>query len=601
MATIGLKIADSPDSGASLGLADVLAKGIFGDPEGQMKARALAAQVGAHQAYAANLAEKTQEDQTAEAERLRAGPLVGDAAAAAVPMPVPVDALNPPVAGPEGWDAIGATHPVPVSQHDWDVHNSLVARERALGPILVRGTPTQVAEGVGKDYGGTILASAANNPAIVKPDALRIAGGLYTGTAPSTSTVWDTGDTAGVDASAREKIAVDAAKPDVSKTIKGDDGQIYSIGKDATGKPTLSLLSGGPGPVSKAPELKKDAAGNDIQWDPATQKWVPAPGGATAPPDKQEIQVVDGVPMAVTRDPTSNKIVNLKPIEGTPPQAPSPLYQGKTAKDDALNRIEMIKEKIRNKQTITPQEEALYETDFNLNYGPTTTKAIDPGTGKPTSSKLYPSIPPDTPSINDMRTLVGLPPAPEPAPDVFTSKAPTAEQTQLQQYAPQLIESTTKLDKLTPTDVPNAFIQQITGRQRRRTRASSSSCSRPPVSVSPQQREFGQAVAEYNQSLLYMLSGKAITPDEYKRAMRSYIPLPGDDANQLATKARQRHIIIASAVRLGFSSDPDMAKTYASNVKKTTGIDLAPLDLTGSLGDVQPPVDGKPPISSFFK
>ena len=32
MATIGLKIAQDPDSAASLSLADTLAKGIFGDP-----------------------------------------------------------------------------------------------------------------------------------------------------------------------------------------------------------------------------------------------------------------------------------------------------------------------------------------------------------------------------------------------------------------------------------------------------------------------------------------------------------------------------------------------------------------------------------------
>ena len=220
--------------------------------------------------------------------------------------------------------------------------------------------------------------------------------------------------------------------------------------------------------------------------------------------------------------------------------------------------------------------------------------------GKPTSSKLYPSIPPDTPSINDMRTLVGLPPAPEPAPDEFTPKQPTVEQTQLQQYTPQLVASTTKLDKVKPTDVPNAFIQQITGING----ADPSFVQQLLAStsfVSPQQRNFAQSVAEYNQSLLYMLSGKAITSDEYKRAMRSYIPLPNDGPEQLAVKAQERHRIIASAVRLGWSNDPDMARKVAANVKTQAGIDLAPLDLTGSLGDVQPPVDGKPPISSFFK
>ena len=84
-------------------------------------------------------------------------------------------------------------------------------------------------------------------------------------------------------------------------------------------------------------------------------------------------------------------------------------------------------------------------------------------------------------------------------------------------------------------------------------------------------------MAEYNQSLLYMLSGKAITSDEYKRAMTGYIPQPGDDARQLAWKADQRHSIIATAVRLGWANDPDTAKVVKDNIK-ANGIDLDKYD-----------------------
>ena len=138
MATIGLNVQESP-LGGSLSLADTLAKGIFGDPDGQMKARALASQILAHQAYATKLGadaslvnEHLTEDQRAEAERLRAGPAIGEASAAAVPMPVPVEASRANAPGTTGYGPQpGIIDPAALRTHD-----ALAARERALGPIL---------------------------------------------------------------------------------------------------------------------------------------------------------------------------------------------------------------------------------------------------------------------------------------------------------------------------------------------------------------------------------------------------------------------------------------------------------------------------------
>ena len=69
-----------------------------------------------------------------------------------------------------------------------------------------------------------------------------------------------------------------------------------------------------------------------------------------------------------------------------------------------------------------------------------------------------------------------------------------------------------------------------------------------------------------------MLSGKAITSDEYKRALTSYIPQPNDDANLLASKADARHAIIASAVRIGWGNDPDTGKIVKDNIKAPASI-----------------------------
>ena len=50
MANISLQVAQDPNTAASLSLADTLAKATFGDPEAQMKAKALGAEVGVRMA-----------------------------------------------------------------------------------------------------------------------------------------------------------------------------------------------------------------------------------------------------------------------------------------------------------------------------------------------------------------------------------------------------------------------------------------------------------------------------------------------------------------------------------------------------------------------
>ena len=226
MATIELNVQDSP-IGGSLSLADTLAKGIFGDPEGQMKARNLASQILAHQAYATKLGADTRlvsehltEDQRAEAERLRAGPLIGEAAAAAIPAPIPVEASRANAPGTTGY----GPQPGIVSPDEASRVEKLRARERALGPILARSKPEDIGKAVGVDYGGTILAGATANPAIVNPDSLRLASTLYTGSAPTTSTVMTTGDYAGVDAATRGKILEERAKPPPITDYRGQPG-----------------------------------------------------------------------------------------------------------------------------------------------------------------------------------------------------------------------------------------------------------------------------------------------------------------------------------------------------------------------------------------
>ena len=662
MATIGLKIAQDPSTSDSLSLADTLAKGIFGDPEAQMKAKALASEVGVRMASRDKLLADTglisakttaeKNDELARESAAAAGPTALDAA---VPMPVPVEAPRPSVEGGGYGPQPGIVDPQAVRMRD-----AQIAQNHALWPLIVRSgaNPTQLIEGVGKAEGLSALSGGLVPGSRPDPNVQRVAGGLYTGTAPSTSTVWSPGDTAGVDAAAREKILEARGapqKPDFKEINHGlvvptlqPDGSYKAVPvtgaePQAPAPPTLPVhdYRGQPGIVTL------DANGNPL--------FKPAQG--TAPtPEKPNIVNVKDKPYVITTTPDGRTIgtavdgisapVELKqqgdgyvaidtatntatPVVGAepqpkiinvgkgetpttrqpdgslktvptdiPPPAPPPLYQSKTDKADALNRIDAIRQKLARGQTLSPDEAGIYETDYKLNYGTTNEKITDPATGKVLNTRVSPDIPASTPSIDDVRKAAGLPPLPSPLPEPKQNvRAPNADEAQMQRYAQPLVNSTTKLDKIQPQDVPGVFIQRIMGID-----GTDPSLVQQVLAstnfVTPQQRDFGQAVAEYNQSLLYMLSGKAITSDEYKRAMRSYIPLPNDNASQLAWKADQRHSIIATAVRLGWANDPETGKIVKDNIKRS-GIDLDKYDLT--IPQQTPTPDGKPPISSFFK
>ena len=661
MATIGLKIAQDPDTAGSLSLADTLAKATFGDPEGQMKARALASEVGVRMASRDKLLADTglvniktkQEQALADAQDAAAanGPTAANAAANANALPV--EAPRPSLDGGGYGPQPGIVDPNVVKMRD-----AIIAQNNAEWPVIVRSSNgVQLVEAGSKLAGAAALEGGLVPGARVDPNVQRVAGGLYTGSAPTTSTVWSPGDTAGVDAAARQKIEEEAApKPFQPKdvTYRGQPGIVRL---DASGNPVYTGAAG----TETTPEkpdvhdyrgqpgvVTLDANGNPMfkpaqGTAPTTEKpnivnVKDKPYVITTTPDGRTIgTAVDGISAPVelkqqgdgyvaidtatnTATPVTGaapqpKIINVGKNEtpttrqpdgslktvptDIPPPPPEPTYQGKTAKDDALNRIVAVQQKLANKQPITPQEAALYETDYNLAYGATHEKIIDPATGKTIDNMVTPSIPANTPSVNDVRGAAGQPLLPPPPPEPKQgAKAPSQEQAQLQQYTPQLVTSTDKLDKITPAQVPSVFMQQILG-----VRGNDPSFVQSVLAstnfVNPQQRAFAQSVAEYNQSLLYMLSGKAITSDEYKRAMTSYIPQPNDDANLLAAKADARHSIIASAVRIGWGNDPDTGKIVKDNIK-AKGIDLDKYDLTipqpndGGGGGDKPPA-GAPP------
>ena len=605
MATIGLRIAQDPNSAESLSLADTLAKGIFGDPEGQMKARALASEVGVRMASRDKLLAdtglidaKTRSEKDAEDARLRAGPLVGEAGAAAVPMPVPVEASHADAPGTTGY---GPQRGI-VSPHDQAVYDTLVARERALGPILVLGdNPNATAEGINKNYGGTILSAAAANPAIVSGDSLRIAGGLSTGSAPTTSTVWSAGDTSGVDAEARGS----PQKPDV----KEFGGMPYIINADGS-------LAAAPGfqPTSKAPDLKKDAAGNDIQWDPTTNTWVKAPGTSAAAPDAPKTmtdahgntrqwnpatgtwdltpggaapaKIVAVGKDAAVQDPETGGlstpvVAGRLPIE-------EKIFAGESTTDEALNFTTNLGVKMGD-PTFRPnaKQAAAYSAAYNHLYeqphpqefkrpddstgihwvaSPPPAGSFTPAqvfarlTGQPAPNGPAPPVqtppvqtpPVQTPPVAAPPVGVGQPPVA--TPPVTTGNGPvgtvvtqelsgpvpktsiTSEQEKAQSYLTMGHEANAILSKLTRKTVPSGFEIQ------KAQYASSPGLTSSLVgwATSDAAKRYNGSAKAFIEAYARPATGATISPADYENFYGAMIPLPTDPQSEFDRKARLR-------------------------------------------------------------
>jgi hypothetical protein len=285
--------------------------------------------------------------------------------------------------------------------------------------------------------------------------------------------------------------------------------------------------------------------------------WLPVTGPAPAAPPKQEIQVVNDIPMAVERDPRTSKIVRMTPIEGTPAKPePSP-YQGKTAKDDALNRIAQIQQKLANRQPISPQEADLYESDFNLAYGPTNTKTVDPGTGKPIAFSVAPNVPGNVPKINDVRKAANLPLEPEQVQkDEFTPRV-TPEQDKARSFADAAAHAETRLSPMTPKDIPGPVQTWIVTQD-----DPSLLMSLAQSAQDPKVQQWAQTMWEFTNAINRKESGQAITAGEWKTARQLYIPMPGNDQDTLRLKHAARVLKIQDVANEGFRSEPNARAAF---------------------------------------
>jgi len=601
-----------------------------------MKARALAAQVGAHMAYrdkqladAGLVTVKTREEQAfadAQDAAARAGPA---ALNAAVPAPAIVEAPRADAPGTTGY----GPQPGIVTPEAQRMHDAQIAANNALWPIIVRSgaNPVQLIEGIGKGEGLSALSGGLVPGSKPDPNVQRVAGGLYTGSAPTTSTVWSPGDIAGQQAEAGKDIAVARAKPPEPKMF-GDQPYTVQLGPD--GQPLLtptpgfqpapkaperqvindviyernaqggwSVAPGSPAPLPKAPE--RQVVDGVVYERQPNGAWAPAQGIAAPAPDKQETQTIDGVvyaverdpqtrkiigmtpvqgapgpkqeiqtindtPYAVERDPRTNRIVRLTPVEGVAPKPPAPAYSSKTDKADALNRIVAIQQKLASGQPLTPQEADLYESDYNQAYGPTRTRTVDPGTGKPLAYSTYPSVPANVPSINDVRKAAGLPPRAETPQqdDEFTPRV-TPEQDKARSFANSAAQAETHLTSMTPKDIPNTMQAWLVTQ------------NDPGLLMTAAQNDqdektklWAQTMWQFTNAINRKESGAAITNEEWATARKQYIPMPRDGPALLKQKYEARIQKIRDFANEGFRSDPKAREAFDKDwTTKGAGLD----------------------------
>jgi hypothetical protein len=203
MASVGLTVHRSP----FLGLADTLSQAFTGDAETKAKLALTSSQIWnneyqnrLYQAQAAQEAQKTADLQKLAEERAAAQPGIvrgyGGAVPAPVDQPAPVEISR--IAGPVNGVPVSA----PPSIVDMNYYNDQKAAAEARGrlaPYLAKDA-TDLSSAYFRDVGGSSLASGLTpgGPAAVgrTPDQMRLASTLYTGNAPTATTMMTSGDTA---------------------------------------------------------------------------------------------------------------------------------------------------------------------------------------------------------------------------------------------------------------------------------------------------------------------------------------------------------------------------------------------------------------------
>jgi hypothetical protein len=536
MATVGLRVVGGGDQT----LADTLAKGIFGDPEAEIKARLMASQVQAHNAYATKLGAdtalvnlKTQEEQALENARNAAAGPAGAAFAAGVPQPVPVvpvrptDYLTPDqgtiVSGTSG--DVTTAPPAIVTPEARNRYNLQKQALSAAGPLIVRmgDNPNATIESIGKGFGlGGLLGAQAGNPGA---DAGRISSELYTGKTPDVNDVTTAGDLAGVNAGTGQKIAVEQAK----------------AAAEAAKPPGVLKL----GENERAYSADPNNPGGYIPT-PGVQQ----PGGQDAGPYGKTNEGVD-----------LNTVLRLNAKSRDPNAAFTP--QEADQYNVAYGRLYGEKHYI---------ETNAQGQKFDVMIPAVTPQGFIPPATIMQRAGVAPAAPQPAPPAAP--APAGQPPTPAPAggppapaatppggatvtplgPEFNVSPPATEAQARDQFFAGSAAQASQPMDRMGPNDVPGNLsaylaIPSVSGE------SLLAQVGRSTL-LSEADKTWMANALQFTAAINYKISGAAVNPDEWASARLIYIPMPGDSPKILAEKAARRDLAVQGMSSSGFSSNP---------------------------------------------
>ena len=546
-----------------------------------------------------------------------------------------------------------------------NLHDATITQNHALWPLIVRSgaNPEQLIKGVGAAEGLNVLSGGLVPGSTPDANTQRVAGGLYTGTAPSTSTVWSPGDTAGVDADARGKILQDRAKPPEPKMF-GD--MPYLINPDGSIRPAQGFVP--------KPDYR-DLNGGIVQLGPNGA--TPVPGAAPQPklPERQMIGDVlherqpDGSwlpvkgPSATVSEPgafagqSGVEAVALKTVANTSVKLQDENY--KPSPQEALDYAasynhlyEQPKQTFENfpgdpndpnnppgmrlvtsypkppAGALTPAQVFARVPRFVMPggaaaapplagppaapapslapSGPQTVPApVQPPAGPaPTPSSTSPADTPDAPlqpirkgEVNvapDMdRQVTNLTPDGRVTIQRLTAggaRPASQEQLKDRMYAGRMLLSSAFLDKMNPSDVPDALTAQIVDPLNKNILAGWVKAGMPS-----DVRRFVIARTGFQTGAMRADSGAAIGATEFSQNDAERSPQPGDGPVDLADKTEHRHQAMRDMAKSAYTGDPEGLKAFYEEAKRR-GIDLTekPTSLPRSATPAVTPPDARP-------
>ena len=257
--------------------------------------------------------------------------------------------------------------------------------------------------------------------------------------------------------------------------------------------------------------------------------------GPRSRPEKQEIVDLPGGGKGVVIRDAQGRAINLTPIPGGV-AGPTPTYQGKTAKDDALNRIVADPAEARQQwQPISPQEADLYESDFNLAYGPTNTRLSIPAPEETNRILRRAERSSNVPKINDVRKAANLPLEPEQVQRRKFTPRVTPEQDKARSFADAAAQNETHLTPMTPKDIPDVISASIATNNDGRFLTNVLQSN-----VDEKTKLWAQTMLQFTNAINRKESGAAITDEEWRTARQLYIPMPKDGPEVLRRKYAAR-------------------------------------------------------------